>query len=368
MLTKRSFTKLIQQGRWEDALLAMESQPEAHQDDTYRLLKANVLWRMGQYERALASYKDAHHTNASPQTAAALISALLAMAQLEDAVDLILAESERHPDVRHFCMLQMLAHLHRHNDQAVDRISAKLLADFETIDDAAIRATLIRKYRNLPIPESGHQKVANDPAGQIALASADAIANLAPDPHWVAWPTQVLIDALSHTPEDGLLLEFGVFQGRSINLIAARTNRRVFGFDSFEGLPEDWTANSPKGAYSLGGRLPDTAENVSLIPGWFSDAIPQFAKSHAGPVALLHLDCDLHSSTALVLESLGERLPPGAVVILDDFVGYPGFLEHEYRAWNEFCTKAGVEAQLISAAIGAREAAFQIIENPTSIY
>src|SRR5690348_1698775 len=39
----------------------------------------------------------------------------------------------------------------------------------------------------------------------------------------------------------GFLAEFGVFSGKSINLIAERyPERKVYGFDSFEGFPSDW--------------------------------------------------------------------------------------------------------------------------------
>jgi hypothetical protein len=41
-----------------------------------------------------------------------------------------------------------------------------------------------------------------------------------------------------------LFLELGVFSGQSIWVIAQRTSNLVHGFDSFEGLPEDWTGNT----------------------------------------------------------------------------------------------------------------------------
>ena len=58
------------------------------------------------------------------------------------------------------------------------------------------------------------------------------------------------IDAISI--ERGLVLEFGVFSGKSINHIASRTNLQVYGFDSFEGLPEAWRDGFDQGAFRLG--------------------------------------------------------------------------------------------------------------------
>jgi S-adenosyl-L-methionine methyltransferase len=43
---------------------------------------------------------------------------------------------------------------------------------------------------------------------------------------------------------EGLILEFGVYSGRTINHLASLTQQTIFGFDSFEGLPEDWRQTS----------------------------------------------------------------------------------------------------------------------------
>ena len=51
---------------------------------------------------------------------------------------------------------------------------------------------------------------------------------------------QQLGDALRARGRDGLIAEFGVFEGATINFIAGQTEEPVFGFDCFSGLPEDW--------------------------------------------------------------------------------------------------------------------------------
>jgi hypothetical protein len=53
---------------------------------------------------------------------------------------------------------------------------------------------------------------------------------------------------------EGLFLEFGVASGRTINHIAKTRSGPVYGFDSFEGLPEDWRSGFSKGA--IAGNLP----------------------------------------------------------------------------------------------------------------
>lgn len=62
-------------------------------------------------------------------------------------------------------------------------------------------------------------------------------------------PVDVLVRALAAAPVHGLTLECGVYFGRSLSIIAARTAGAVHGFDSFQGLPEAWNANEGVGAY-----------------------------------------------------------------------------------------------------------------------
>jgi hypothetical protein len=63
---------------------------------------------------------------------------------------------------------------------------------------------------------------------------------------------------LPKVPHEGLILEFGVRSGYSLNYFAKRfPERMLFGFDSFEGLHVDWAGTrSPKGTFDLGGKLP----------------------------------------------------------------------------------------------------------------
>ncbi len=74
----------------------------------------------------------------------------------------------------------------------------------------------------------------------------------------------------------GLICEFGVAGGRSINYLAGKMPDRIlYGFDSFEGLPEDWRDGMPRGAYRQA-KLPHVASNVRLIKGLFDVSLPTF--------------------------------------------------------------------------------------------
>ena len=155
---------------------------------------------------------------------------------------------------------------------------------------------------------------------------------------------EILSYCVQRAPATGLLLEFGVATGKSINLIAAAAGEReVHGFDSFEGLPEDWHGHvETRGSFSRAGRMPQVRANVRLHRGWFRDTLKEFKQAYPGPVAFLHIDCDLYSSTREVLEELADRLQPGTVIEFDEYFNYPNWRQHEFRAWQEFVRSRGI--------------------------
>jgi predicted O-methyltransferase YrrM len=133
-----------------------------------------------------------------------------------------------------------------------------------------------------------------------------------------------------------LVLEFGVFSGRTVNCMAEQLpEARVFGFDSFEGLPETWRSDFTKGTFKTD-EVPDVLPNVSLIKGWFDQTLPEFLCEQEGSVGLIHIDCDLYSSSKTVLDLLADHLKDGAILVFDEFFNYPGWEQHEYKAFQEF--------------------------------
>jgi hypothetical protein len=138
--------------------------------------------------------------------------------------------------------------------------------------------------------------------------------------------------------ERGLVLEFGVFSGNSINYIASKKNWIVDGFDSFEGLPENWRDGYDRGFFSVNA-LPNVPANVRLHRGWFQDSIPRFLESlgdKGTPISYLHIDCDLYSSTKTIFEFLGNRIVSGTVIVFDEYFNYDGWEDGEFLAFKEF--------------------------------
>jgi len=143
-------------------------------------------------------------------------------------------------------------------------------------------------------------------------------------------------------PGTGLVLEFGVYAGASIRTIAhAYAEASIYGFDSFEGLPEAWgrpDMRFDKGAFAVDA-LPAVPANVSLVQGWFDATLPAFCAAHAGEsIFLLHIDCDLYASTKCVLDALhaAGMLRGETLVVFDELINYPTYEEHEARALAEF--------------------------------
>jgi predicted O-methyltransferase YrrM len=156
---------------------------------------------------------------------------------------------------------------------------------------------------------------------------------------------ELLDYALSQTTAAGHYLEFGVYSGGTIRHMAKYEPAVTFhGFDSFEGLPEAWAGFSLSSrAFARGGRMPRVPANVVLHKGWFADTIPSWCGQDDGPVAFLHIDCDLYSSTVDIFRGLAERLQPGTVIVFDEYFNYPGWERHEFKAWQEFVADKRIE-------------------------
>ncbi len=149
---------------------------------------------------------------------------------------------------------------------------------------------------------------------------------------------------ISNVPKTGLLLEFGVYKGNSINYLAEqlknnKDQRTIYGFDSFEGLSEDWGGTSlTRGTFSTSGKLPEVLPNVKLIKGWVNDTLLPFLEKtdeKEKSLAYIHMDFDVYTPTKYVLSHLFQFLKPGTIIDFDELVGFPGWKEGEYKALQE---------------------------------
>ena len=143
--------------------------------------------------------------------------------------------------------------------------------------------------------------------------------------------------------EKSFYLEFGVFRGDSINSfskILSNYNNKIYGFDSFEGLKEDWVGTDvQRGHFDLGGKIPKLNNNVIPIKGWVQDTLPNFLEKNNPLINFIHIDLDTYSSTKFVLEKVKPYLQKGAILLFNEFYNYPGWSVGEYKAFSEVFNK-----------------------------
>lgn len=156
--------------------------------------------------------------------------------------------------------------------------------------------------------------------------------------------------AIRHVTLQGLWLEFGVSTGASLRVIAGQTQARIYGFDSFEGLPEDWVRGEGRPTLKRGSFRGDpeaVPSHVTLVPGLFADTLPRFVEGHPEVVAFMHVDCDIYASAKTVFSSFCHKLTPGTVIVFDELFNYPNFADHEMRALLETASEQGLEYEYL---------------------
>ena len=148
--------------------------------------------------------------------------------------------------------------------------------------------------------------------------------------------------------DNTLWLEFGVWEGRTINYISKHRNGIVYGFDSFKGLPEDWREGFLKEHFDKKGQLPKVESNVKLLVGWFDETLEPFLLENNGKkITFLHVDCDLYSASKYVLDKCTPFLCEGSVVVFDELINYDGYEEGEWKAMNEWVNENDVKYEWI---------------------
>jgi O-methyltransferase len=157
-------------------------------------------------------------------------------------------------------------------------------------------------------------------------------------------------------------LEFGVAAGGSFqywNKANKNPDSKFYGFDTFEGLPEDWGAFQ-KGDMSF--NFPKVDGNRhEFVKGLFQETMYSFLQSHdikSSDKRIIHLDADLFSSTLFVLTSLANYLKEGDIVLFDEF----NVPNHEFFAFKCFTDSYYVKFELIGAVNNYYQVAFKIVK------
>lgn len=153
-------------------------------------------------------------------------------------------------------------------------------------------------------------------------------------------------------------LEFGVSQAHSFRWWIAQNihpESAFYGFDTFEGLPEQW-GGFAKGAMAAG--IPQVEDKRAVfLPGLFQDTLPDFLKSTdiaSAEIRIIHLDADLFSATLYALTSLAPHLRKGDILFFDEF----NVPNHEFQAFRLFCDSYYLKFRLLGAVNNYYQVAF----------
>lgn len=160
---------------------------------------------------------------------------------------------------------------------------------------------------------------------------------------------------------DNFFLEFGVFQGKSINFFSnILKEKKFYGFDSFEGLNEDWEGSEyPKGYFDLKGKLPKVNNNVELVKGKVQDTLKNFISKRNPKISFVHIDLDTYESTKFVLSEIKKNLLQGSIVLFDELYNFTGWDVGEYKALNEIFSEK--EFKFLAFSKNGCQAVIQIL-------
>lgn len=162
------------------------------------------------------------------------------------------------------------------------------------------------------------------------------------------------------------IIECGVAKGGCLAIMAAATtpSNTVYGFDSFEGMPQitdkdigDYNKSDPLHGFGKVGdnlsggigtvyntfntlNIPMT--NVELVKGYFNDTLKQ-TKEKIGPIGVLRLDGDWYESVKVCLDELYDQVVDGGCIIIDDYGHWVG----AKRAVDEFRQLRNITSPLI---------------------
>lgn len=288
---------------------------------------------------------------AQAQVALAEANTLLQQGQTDTAfVVLNRAKALKQP-VRHLDYLRAIAFIRM--DRPVDARMAVLEELLYYSDNAEAKVLLNELERQQPLNTSS----VNDEFGQILQVVRPY--TMLSEERLYALYTQA--KELCETNIPGNFVECGVARGGSSALLAymikrySRQPRRVYCFDSFEGMPEptgvdkhDGIAAEATGWGTGTCAAPETsvmevaaklgaADVVHTVKGYFDSTVPQW-RDRVGMIALLHVDADWYESTKVVLGNLYDRVSTNGKIQIDDY----GFWEGCRKAVDEFQAERGV--------------------------
>jgi Na+-translocating ferredoxin:NAD+ oxidoreductase RNF subunit RnfB len=145
---------------------------------------------------------------------------------------------------------------------------------------------------------------------------------------------------------DGLFLEFGTAGGQTATHIAKilGNDSKLYTFDWFHGLVDQWHGEWNEGAFSQNGKIPALPHNCEVVNEKVESSKIKYIEQHlkGQKVAFVHLDFDTCLSTKHVLHAIFDNLIIGngknapCIFVFDEFHSYESGRKGtgEYKAWH----------------------------------
>ena len=157
---------------------------------------------------------------------------------------------------------------------------------------------------------------------------------------------------------EGNICEFGAYQGGNALVVTSLLHSLLAGrgyhlLDSFQGLqalgtadPASRTADFTDTDWEAVRSRFALIRPVHIWKGFFHETLPQLAGEK---LCMAYIDCDLYEPAVECLRFVSERLVPGGMILLHDYVPaaweYPAFIRQPFRgiarAVDEFVAETG---------------------------
>ena len=164
--------------------------------------------------------------------------------------------------------------------------------------------------------------------------------------------------AVSQSIKGRPFYEFGVWRGEAFRYLI-KTFKKGYGFDTFEGIPEDWH-DETAGSYSSDGNVPKI-QGGEFIVGKFDDTLPTFFLEPRPMASVINFDADLYSSTICALNYAKPVIDQYTILIFDEFIINKNWEQDEYKALNEFCCQNNFTYEVLAISFFTKQAAVRLV-------
>ncbi len=158
--------------------------------------------------------------------------------------------------------------------------------------------------------------------------------------------------------------EFGVWRGQSFKYFIEYF-KNGYGFDTFEGLPNDWyrpdgSILEKSGTYSANNNIPNI-KGGEFIAGKFDETLPKFFSKPRPMASIVNYDADLYSSTICALNYSKPVIDKDTILIFDELIAYEGWENDEFKALEEFSDKNNLKYEVLAVSFFTKQVAIKLI-------